>query len=77
MFNLKGAVKTIKKQGKLIHQYQEEHEILIDEINKLKAENQVLKDDLYLAIKKKVEYRTQLLSIGKKVKSMLYKPKHA
>ena len=77
MFNLRQAVRTIKRQGELIHQYQEEHEILIKENRILKEQNEILKEDLFLATKKKVEYRNLLQKAGIKIKSMLSVGKHA
>ena len=77
MFSERGGIKTIKKQEELINQYQEEHEILIKEINTLKEEKEKLKIDLYLANKRKVEYRNQLVNMGIKIKSALSVGKHA
>lgn len=77
MFNLDEATKIIKRQGELIHQYQKEHEVLLEEISKLKAKNEMLENDLYLTNKKKVEYRNQLSDLGVKIKSMLNVGKHA
>lgn len=76
MFNLDEATKIIKKQKELINQYQEENEILVNEISELKAKNEILEDNLYLTNKKKVEYRNQLEDLGVKIKSMLYVGKH-